>query len=279
MNILNNKQERHVIFLTGTINPNIFKTDEKKINVALVDEKTRLMQYENAIESYIMKSAFTDIVFVENSGYPFDYKKYEKMAQNVGKRFEFLYVNLTFSDIELMLQKGKSYGEALLIDYAMENSILIKNCDEVYKVTGRIFVNNSHHIISSAHYGYSEFILNNPKKMINRKKFFDYCGWIHTEFFKITKADYEKVFKNSKVFCNDYEVNQIAKNSKMDKIGGCIEQVWYLLALSSGVKFKNFGCFPDYQGVVGSRVGVRYGEPKSHLIFKTFLCKLGYYSL
>ncbi len=65
----------NVILLTGTINPDAFKSKEdKSINVALNDKNERLAQYENTISRYIKESPFTDVVFTENDGY---YRKHK----------------------------------------------------------------------------------------------------------------------------------------------------------------------------------------------------------
>lgn len=56
-----------VLLLTGTINPEIFNSDnsQHKINVCLTDKKQRLQQYQNAIESYIKKAFLIKLFFVK----------------------------------------------------------------------------------------------------------------------------------------------------------------------------------------------------------------------
>lgn len=67
-----------VLLLTGTIDSTVYNNVGNKI----VDVNERLLQYESCIERYIKESPFTKIVFIENSGYPFDAKKFIAMAEN-----------------------------------------------------------------------------------------------------------------------------------------------------------------------------------------------------
>ncbi len=173
-----------MILLTGTIDPNSFKNytednGRKKMNVAVDNECERLSQYENAISRYIIETPFNDIIFVENSGYPFTKSKYEELAKKYGKNFEFLYRKLSPEEIRGMLARGKSWGEADLIDYAVTNSTLMKDHDVFYKCTGRVFLRNSKRIINN----------------IPTTQFMKFLGykWVLTYFFKMNIEDYKKI--------------------------------------------------------------------------------------
>ena len=263
--------DKIVLLLTGTINPDIFKTPEKSINVSLTDVTERLEQYKNAIHRYIKESLFTDIVFVENSGYDFSIQEILDESVQYNKRFEFIRLVLNETQISNMLKKGKGYGESLLIDYAINNSLLIKECDEIWKVTGRLYIKNINTIITHRTEGVSEGICNNPRRFIKYKQAWP-GNWIHTEFFKITKADYYKYFNNNWELCDDY-TGAIGWRPQH-----CIEQVWYQIAKENHIQFKNFYEYPEIEGVYGSR-NIKYETSFFKQKVKNLLCKVGFYSL
>ncbi len=241
-----------LILLTGTIAPNSFnayagENGRKKINAAVVDECERLKQYENAITRYIIETPFKDIVFAENSGYPFPKSKYEELASKHNKRFEFLYRSLTEDEVFCMLQRGKSWGEADLIDYAMANSTLIKEHDVIYKCTGRAFLKNSKRLINKA--TTSEFV-----KSLGHK-------WVLTHFFKLNKDDYKKYLKSALPLINDYKRHSI-------------ERVWYDVINSTDMKAKVFRGYPQITGISASSNGV-YDKKRWEYLLIDFYLMLG----
>ena len=262
---------KRVLILTGTINPDVFKTPERSINVKLTNVEERLDQYKKAIKRYIEESIFTNIVFVENSGYDFDVQEIFDASLRYNKQFEFIRMSLSETQISNMLKKGKSYGESLLIDFAIKNSTLVKGCDEIWKVTGRLYVNNINKIVTHSTKGANEAICNNPRRFIKYKE--DWPGqWIHTEFFKILKTDYLKYFENNWELCDDYK-DMIGWRSQH-----CIEQVWYQIAKDNHIRFKNFCEYPQIEGILGS-ANRKYETPFLQLQVKNILCKVGFYSI
>ena len=259
---------KYPIILTGTINPNKFsQPNSKSVNVTLSDTKIRLEQYENAIKSYIRTSIFTDIIFVENSGYKFDAEKFSDYAKKYDKHFEYLPMMLSDEQIKMMAIKGKSYGEALLIDYAIKNSILALNSQEIWKVTGRIFLNNSKKIVKHRHKGVWESICDNPRKIIKYRHGFT-GEWLHTEFVKIIRNDYQLFLSDSWNQCDDY----------LPRAQGAIERIWYKLLKQNHVKVCNFYVYPDLRGICASQ-NRPYDTPTAKLLLKSILCKFGNYSL
>lgn len=137
---------RYPLLLTGTIDPG----NVKKFRV-----EQRLGEYEHAIERYINMTPFNPIVFAENSGYPFNAQKYEKMAEKQGKIFEYVQGSFCAEEVK---NRGKGYGEGLLIYEGLKKSIL--NEEELfYKMTGRIFLKNSEAIIRTRNRHKNEFII------------------------------------------------------------------------------------------------------------------------
>lgn len=126
------------IILTGTIDVSHSMGGLNTLVVSDIDE--RLHQYENAIERYIKESVFNKIVFVETSNFAFDTIRYEKMALNYNKHFEYLTFMGSYEEIKI---KGKSLGDAEVINNALINSKILKNESTIYIVTGRLFLLNS----------------------------------------------------------------------------------------------------------------------------------------
>ena len=125
----NGKQQNDtVILMTATVSPNgMGYTD-------LQDPETRKTQYLEAIDFYLRETD-CDIVFCENTGADiFD----EIESAEKYKRLEYL----TFDGNDYDKRRGKGYGEATIIRYAIENSQRIKNVDSVIKITGRIIIRN-----------------------------------------------------------------------------------------------------------------------------------------
>ena len=234
------------ILLTGTINPTIFNNT----NVKLINKDERLRQYEDSITKYIKYSVFNKIVFIENSGYPFDERKFKEIAKKYGKLFEFLQIS---TDVNKTIDLGKSYGEAILIKEGIERSRLLENEDIIYKVTGRIFLKNSKKLWNNSENKKNQFIVFNKSK------------WCNTMFFKVNKEDFNNVLKNAYLYCNE-------------KQGKDIESVYYDLLSKSNIKVDTFSKYPDLTGVVGT-TGEKYDRSKIKMFIKNILIKIGFYTL
>lgn len=74
------------LLLTGTIDPSCFNNTM----TTLTDVNIRLNQYESAIEWWIIKSNFKNIVFIENSRYDFNVYKFIQLAEQNNKKFEYI---------------------------------------------------------------------------------------------------------------------------------------------------------------------------------------------
>jgi len=244
--------KRYVLLLTGTIAPNLFKrqNDTAAVNVNLTDEKERLTQYESAITEYIKNSAFTDIVFAENSGAKFDDEKFKRLAEENGKAFEYILRTLSDEQIERMKRCGKSYGEADVIDYAIKNSRLISSADVIYKVTGRLFLRNSKKIVGKS-----------TTAFIARNK----IHWLDTQCFRLNKQDYLNYLSSADMLMDDYNC-------------GNIEHVWCVLLEKSKAKVECFKSYPRLSGSVGSS-GKNYDKPLWKYIAFDILCLTGYFKM
>lgn len=127
--------EQTVILLTASVNV------RNVINTKLQDSEIRKAHYIEAILYYLNNTQF-NIVFCENTNTNF-YDEIDIKDKN--KRLEYLYFNGNSQSIF----KGKAYGEMMIIKYALENSIFLRNSKYIIKITGRIIVSNINNIVSN----------------------------------------------------------------------------------------------------------------------------------
>lgn len=152
-----------VILLTACINPNGMG------NTLLADSEERKKQYYSALDYYLVKTNYK-IVFVENTGVDIsvDYDIYIKT-----KRLEVLF----FQGNEYDKNRGKGYGEALIIDYALRNSLFINMNSLIIKISGRYIIKNINEIVSHAKVKNTVYSLLLPHKKFSYSFFFisPYC--------------------------------------------------------------------------------------------------------
>lgn len=133
-----------IILLTGCINPNGMSF------TSLTDVNERQKQYIHAINYYLGKTN-CKIIFCENSNTDicpfFNHNEYKK-------RLEIL----TFSGNQDK-QRGKGYGEAEIIEYALLHSSFIHPNNIIIKITGRLIVNNVNQILQTLKYKKKDFVL------------------------------------------------------------------------------------------------------------------------
>lgn len=232
------------LLLTGTIDPSVFNNT----NVVLTDVKKRLNQYEAALNYYISKSFFNNIIFIENSAYNFDAKKFYELAQKYKKNFEYISIK---SDVNKTIKLGKSYGEAECIKEGIIRSKLLKNEKSFFKITGRVILKNDH-LFSKYLDDKSRFIFRNDLKK---------C---YTVFFKANIEEYKHYFFNVQEYCNE------SKNID-------IETVFYKVVLENNLDIKTFNDYPLLLGTIGT-TGDSYNDNNTVFFIKNFMAKLGMFS-
>lgn len=117
-----------VIFLTACINP------KGMAKTALQNPEERLKQYLLGIK-YYLKCSSNKILVVENTNTDI---RNDIALIDKNKRVEYL----TFSGNDYDKSLGKGYGEALIIKYAFEHSLFLKDAKFVIKISGRHLVEN-----------------------------------------------------------------------------------------------------------------------------------------
>lgn len=151
------------------------------MNHKVIEMEERLRQYIKAVSYYIIFSDFNDIIFVDWNNFDMSKLKFlEDLAENFWKNLELL----SFSnDQEWIVEKWKGYGEQKILEYSLNNSLLIKNYESFYKVTWRYIVKNINKIL-----------LNEKKhKTCFLKWYYWWQSHCNTAFFKCSKTLFEKV--------------------------------------------------------------------------------------
>ena len=174
---MNLQQRKHnaIILLTACINPNGMLFTE--IN----DSDLRLRQYMLALDFYLSETMLK-IVFCENSGFDISTNYIEFIRSG---RLEV--ITFMGNDYDRML--GKGFGEALILEKAIQCSKFIRESGYIIKITGRIIIRNINLIMqtlplkseeyiyssiySPAQIAYSVFFIANQsffKDFLDRKK-------------------------------------------------------------------------------------------------------------
>ncbi len=122
-----------IILLTACVNP------DNMIFTALQDPLDRLNQYISALK-YYLENTDLKIVLVENTNIDFSSMFNNEIEQG---RLEFY----TFQGNNYEKNKGKGYGEAMILKYALKYSRFLKKCDYLIKITGRLKLMNINQVI------------------------------------------------------------------------------------------------------------------------------------
>lgn len=221
-----------VILLTGCINPNGMPFTR------LTNADERKQQYVDAIHYYLNNTTYK-IVFCENSDTdikPLFDKEFDQL--------EFLH----FAGNKIK-NKGKGYGEAEIIEYALLHSKFIQNDSIIVKITGRLIVKNIQRLLST----------------VNNKNDFVTCIF-HSNL----------TFADSRIFCGTFQFyKEFIKNKSQinDSYGLFFEHVLATTIIKSSTEYIPFYEEPIILGISGS-TGVLYTTPqkdkKNKLLFKCY---------
>lgn len=222
---------RHTIILTATVDPSV-----GNVHVVLSDKHERLNQYLDNIRNLILQSDFSRIVFCENSNYLHDYSSLATLARQHGKELEILSF---MGSNDIIKVKGKSYGEAEILNHAVNNSAFLKDDSAVfYKMTGRISVVNINVILDGSRHD-NHFIRWDFRK-----------NEVDTRFFK-TQVGFFK--ENLYHLLDHYD----------ESAGLSIEEV-YFNVLKGHPGIYSFSSYPEVRGTCAS-----HGRPYDLGLFKS----------
>lgn len=137
------------LLLTWTIAPSekVKASGDIKYNSTSLSPSKREREYYEAIKYYLEESKFSSIVFCDNSNYSFSYgNQLKSIAKSLWKNLELLKFQ---GDVNLVTSISYWLGEAEILDYVFEHSILLHKTDCWYKITWRYIVSNIDDIIES----------------------------------------------------------------------------------------------------------------------------------
>ncbi len=117
-----------VILLTACVNPNGMAYTK------IQDSCVRLQQYKEALDWYLSNTN-QRIVFVENTNYDISDYYLEHIRSG---RLDVL----SFQGNNYNKSLGKGYGEALIVEYAINNSRFLQGKVNIIKITGRLICKN-----------------------------------------------------------------------------------------------------------------------------------------
>jgi len=223
------KANMHTLIITSTV----FVSSDMTV---LTDAAERERQCVESI-LYYLHSPYLDILIVcDNSG--FDYSRNPRLKEAVAastKQVEFL---CFVADKEKIIEKGKGYGEGLMMAHVFGTSRLLERSGpSVFKVTGRLIVANFDKIARRVKPGktYFQGVSRNP---------FENPEKVDTRFYFIDKA----VFRGWLI--------EAFKNVD-DKRGHYLEHTYYQALKTHAVAYTGFGIPPLFIGVSGS-TGLSY---------------------
>lgn len=232
---------KHIIVLTGTVDPSIAGVDVK-----VADKTERLNQYLQNIRKIASETKFDIIIFGENSNFQFDYSEIIEFVREKGKELEIIKFMGNNKEIQ---KRGKGVGEAEVLNTVLEKSRFLQNQEQTfYKITGRIFIKNMNNIIENS-------LEENYFNRWNYRK-----NEVDTRFFKCSV----KFFKEN-LFELISKIDDFSNNS--------IEEV-YFSNIKGNIKINSFSTYPIVTGICAS-LGKKYDLPWYKLFLMKFQTKFG----
>lgn len=221
----------------------------------IVSKNYRIEQYENALDWLIENTPNLDgIVFCDNTNFLLQNANIIEKADRYKKKLEVMAFQ---SDYESVVKQGKGYGEGEIIKFALQNSKLLAEADNFYKLTGRLIVKNLNKVISESS-KYINYFIVHPAE-------FSGSALVSTVFYKVNVDFYRK--------------NLIDTYKKVDDLNGVyLEKLFYNVLLDCGTNIRSFPIFPKISGKSGS-TGDLYDYSPIKLIREKTFNWFGFYDL
>lgn len=224
-----------ILLLSATIKPISF------FNSGRIDPEEREQDYIKSTDFYLKKGY--RVVFVENSN------TQSKQILQFGKNNPNLEY-LTFESKESHL--GKSKGEIEIIDFALNNSQLLKSVDYIIKITGRYLISNIDDLILPTNEIQKPVYINPTRNL----------RWADTRVMMMKKSYYF-----------DFFIPTVSKYLDESK-GVFMENVFIkslFQFLIEGGELNLWPAYPAYQGIDGT-----HNEPVTFDYIKTLKYNLYY---
>lgn len=126
-----------VLLLTACVNPPAGLVITRRTN-----QNTRWLDYQRAIRFWCRERLIQRLVFVENSGFPaVRIKQVIERHRHAGLDFEVISAPRSTDPV-----RGKSLGELLMLEHALETSRLLSEPCDILKVSGRYLLTNFHRV-------------------------------------------------------------------------------------------------------------------------------------
>ena len=190
------------LLLTATINP---------INVPFLKRKDLTLREKDYLDSMKkwLRHKDINIIFCENSGY--DLFKFKKVIEESNHNYVEL---LSFNGNDEAKIYGKSYCELTLMEYAIKNSIFLKNCDFIFKCTGRNYVKNFSSILKWKKKNNDIFILVNLGKFLKQSdsRFFGF----RLDFFYKYLIKYKSFIDDNRGFFIEHAISRSTLEAIID---------------------------------------------------------------
>ena len=237
-----------LVIITGTIRPS-----RKVGHLVLKNEAERLEQYKDALLFIVQSSAFSKIVFCENSGYGIEgFADVQEQAAKLGTELELM----SFAgNAEQVIKHGKGYGEGEIMDHVFANSRILEKELYFVKITGRLKVVNIKNICERL----------NPKR----------C------YFNIPNRTIRDYY-DTKLYAMPTEVFNAYFRKAYDKVwddkGIYLEKIYTEILSKEKIKVKNFPRYPRVIGMSGS-LGYDYGYTECKCKVRDFIGLLGGYKI
>ena len=179
----------------------------------------RLKEVLIGLEYWINETELKDIVICDGSNTDISFEVMK--LKNKNKNIEILYFR---NNKELVINKGKGFGEGEIIKYAIENSVLLKKNENFMKCSGKLFVKNwreckinFNNKFSFNYYGIKNSKLIDTRFYIVNKSFYEnHLLNLHEETDDNNKIYLEKIYNN---FFEKYKISQFAMYPVPDIIG------------------------------------------------------------
>ena len=216
--------DKHTLIITSTVFVNSDMT-------VLRDPEARKQQCVDSILYYLDSPLLGAIIVCDNSG--FDFSSEQRIiaaATAAGTECEFL---AFVADAQSIGEKGKGYGEGLMIEHIFRNSRLLRDAGpSVMKVTGRIQVLNFNIIASRIRAGKTYFQRVGLNPFLNRKK-------VDTRFYCVNVEAFRAWLME-------------AYKTVDDKAGRYLEHAYFEALRNGAVPYSGFGVPPLFSGTSGS---------------------------
>lgn len=188
------KTIKATLIITGAINI----ANNVPYSTTIIDTKTRLEQYLYSLKYAIKKYKTVDkIIFVENTGYEYNYSDLFELADEFNKQIEVLTFKGTLEEIA---NKGKGYGEGEMIKYTYANSRLMALSSSFVKLTGRLIIENFDNIMRGTDDNSNYFMLPFVTKIRKSRSVPTVFYKVNKEFYRIHLLDvYKNVNDNNKI--------------------------------------------------------------------------------